>query len=411
MRKKIIFVDDEVKILRGLRRMLYPKEAEWQMYFVENSYDALHLLEQEPDIHVLVTDILLPGMNGQALLDHVCQHYPGVVRIVLSGQSDRDALLRSVTAAHQFLSKPCSAERLIGTIEQATHLQNMLQNEQLRHLVSRVDALPSLPDHFNKLQEELRSPGVSMDRVGRIIGADMAMTLKVLQLANSAYFGLRTRVTNPVHAASLLGLDTIKSLVLFLHVFRLFERTPSGLAFVDVLWRHSTSVGFLAQAMAKAEQRDPAFCSDALTAGLLHDVGKLLLAALYPDRWRAVMAMAREERLACWAAEQQVFGATHAEVGAYLIGLWGLNHPTMEALAYHHHPERCLSQAFSVLTTVHVANALDAPGRQIDPALPPRTVNWYYLETIGVMHRYPVWEQNIRALLAIPDHERENSYS
>jgi YesN/AraC family two-component response regulator len=120
--KRVLFVDDEPKILEGLRRMLYPLRNEWHTAFASNGRDALQLLS-ESDYDVLVTDIRMPGMSGIELLQEVVKLFPNVVRLVLSGTADRAITLRSVTLAHQYLVKPCDAATLRATVEQSFRLR------------------------------------------------------------------------------------------------------------------------------------------------------------------------------------------------------------------------------------------------------------------------------------------------
>src|SRR5205823_2460457 len=168
---------------------------------------------------VILTDIRVPGMNGIDLLARTQELYPGVVRIVLSGQSDRDLMLKSAFNAHQYLSKPCDAAALTATIARAVALKATFTDKSLQALVSGAGTLPSIPSLYDELMRRLQDPDCCAQDMADIIARDAAMTAKILQLANSAFFGIPRRIADPKDAVLYLGLDTVKSLALNVGVF------------------------------------------------------------------------------------------------------------------------------------------------------------------------------------------------
>ena len=224
MKKRIIFVDDEPNLLKGLSRMLRPLREEWEMLFVGSGSDALAALEKDA-FDVVVSDMRMPGMDGAQLLAEVAQRYPQIVRIVLSGHMDKEMIYRSVGRAHQYLAKPCDAARLKSTVARACTIRDSLADKFLKELVAGMKSLPSLPSLYIELVEYLQSPEASIQTVGKIIARDVGMTAKILQLVNSAFFGLSRKVGSPSQAVSLLGLDTIRALVLSVQAFSQFDET------------------------------------------------------------------------------------------------------------------------------------------------------------------------------------------
>ena len=166
--KRILFVDDEPKVLDGLRRMLYPYRHEWDMLFVGSAREALDSLAQSR-FDVLITDMRMPEMSGLELLAQVRDRYPEIVRMVLSGQSDREITLSSVTLAHQYLSKPCDAATLRATVDRALNLRVILDDPSLKQVISRIHALPSIPAVYTELVNTLQSPNASPKEIGQII--------------------------------------------------------------------------------------------------------------------------------------------------------------------------------------------------------------------------------------------------
>ncbi len=387
--KQILFVDDEELILNGLRRMLRPLRNEWEMTFVEGGQKALEWLENNT-CDVIVSDMRMPGMDGVELLGEVRQRHSRVIRIALSGHSEMEMLLESVRATHQFLDKPCDAETLKSTIDRACGLRELMEDGKLSTLVSKIDSLPSLPTLYVEIMNEIASPDGSMMRVGDIIAKDVGMTAKILQIVNSAFFGVKRHISSPAQAATMLGLDIIRSLVFTTKVFSSFGKDTGGLD-MAALWQHSTEVGALARQIAVTEGQDTKICDYALMAGMLHDVGKLVLVAHLPEAYAQALALAGERNIQDWEAEYEVFGCTHMEVGAYLLGLWGLPNPIVEAVAYHHLPNKSVGNGFRPLTAVHMADSLLQTGNEAGEE--QGLLDHDYLNRLDLAERIPVWQE------------------
>lgn len=389
--RRVLFVDDEPKILEGLQRMLRSMRAEWEMEFAAGGPAALDLLNTE-SFDVIVTDMRMPVMDGAQLLTQVRQFHPQIVRIVLSGHSDQEMILKSVGAAHQYLSKPCDPELLKETISRACSLRDLLTNKRLTLLVSQMESLPSLPSLYMELMKQLELPDPSIKQIGATISKDLGMTAKILQMVNSAFFGLRRHISNPAEAVGLLGLDIVKALVLSIHVFSQFSPTRIPGFSLEDLWEHNLAVGALSKQIARAEKQTPQVVDDSFTAGLLHECGKLVLAARLPKEYGEMLTLISTEELSMVEAERKVFGATYPEVGAYLLGLWGLPDSIVEAVGFHQSPSQCPRDAFSPLTAVHVADFLMGDS---NPAAANNAthleVDSVYLARLGLNERMDCW--------------------
>ena len=220
--RRVLFVDDEPRILEGLRRMLRSQRHDWELAFAPGGETALALMEASP-FDVIVSDMRMPGIDGAALLCRVREKYPQVVRIVLSGHTELSTALRVVPIAHQFLAKPCDAQMLRVAIERACHLRALLSDEHIRRTVAALGDLPSLPRTYEALTQALADPDTSLQKVAKIIEQDVGISAKVLQLVNSAFFGVSHSMTNIQSAVSYLGINTLKSLVLSVEIFRAFQ--------------------------------------------------------------------------------------------------------------------------------------------------------------------------------------------
>ncbi|MBI4001674.1 MAG: HDOD domain-containing protein [Nitrospira defluvii] len=354
---RIIFVDDAPEILQHLRRLLAPMQTEWEMQFFPSATQALAAIQETP-CDVVVSDMTMPGMDGAKFLGEVCKTCPQTIRIILSGDQSPYNYVRSASVAHRFLQKPFDAATLKSTIEQAEALRAVLGNPALRNLVNEIKTLPSLPSIYQDLMQEMQAPQASLKKAARIVAKDLGMVTKILQLVNSAFFGLRTHVSDPEQAVALLGFDTIKSLVLSSQVFAQFDQAKLPSFSLDELWRHAMLTGTYARRIAKEEGASQQVMDEAFTAALLHDVGVLVLVANRPDDYGRVLDLVRTTQVSDWSAEREVFGADHAHVGAYLLGIWGLSDGIVEAVAFHHHPGDYLASEFRAVTAVHVGNAL-----------------------------------------------------
>lgn len=395
---RILFVDDQANILDGLRRMLRSHKNEWDMCFATGGSEALQFLS-EHRVDILVTDMKMPGINGAELLDEVRIKYPDTARFVLSGYVDREMALQSVMNVHRYLSKPCNADDMIGVLEGNIHLRTYLNDPTLTSFISEIGCLPSLPETYLKLQKAMRSSSATLDRVGRIIERDMALSSKILQIVNSSFFGLARHVSGPREAVKLLGLDIVRALMIQVSIVREFDQKIITMLSLDELWDHALLSGTFAKEIAVMEKASNREKDYAFVAGLLHDIGILILAANFPSRYSRVLDEVRERGILFAVSERKEFGVDHGQVGAFLLGLWGLPDPVVEAVAFHHSPFikplATNDGNFSALTAVHVADVLehdlDDEGRLASDA----TLDYEYLSMIGIDERVPHWRERL----------------
>ena len=353
--KKLLFVDDEPNILQGMRRMLRSMRKEYKMFFAEGGRQALELMGDE-SIDVVVSDMRMPGIDGAQLLTEVREQHPETIRIMLTGQADEDSILKTVGIVHQFLAKPCDPEQLKSLLNGLGGLQDRISDDLMKGVIAKIDSLPSLPATYTALQEAMAKDDVGLDEIAEIIERDMAMSAKILQLVNSAFFGLFTTVKSPAHAVNLLGFNTVKILVLGVGVFSSAEKVCAGIS-MDELWRHSFMVGRIARKLAEAEKMQDAMVDDCFLAGVLHDLGKLVLAVNFAEEYEDVINRVKQEDKTFCTVEKEMFSACHGDVGAYLIGLWGFRYELIEAVGCHHSP-KLSTDHLTTSSIVYVADCL-----------------------------------------------------
>lgn len=378
---RVLFVDDEERVLSGLRRMLRPYRSNWEMAFVDSGKAALDEMALRP-FDVVVSDVRMPGMDGVELLEAVAERHPGVIRIILSGHANEDSTRRATGVAHQYLAKPCSAEQLRDTVQRSAGIRATLSDPELIRAVAATKTLPSAPTLYHELTVELRSEDPSLRAVTDIVSRDPAMSAKILQMVNSAFFGLRRRVSDVHQAVTLLGTDTIASLALSVHIFAT-AKVPAALAgHTEAIWARSLRVATTAKTLMANAGVDPLEADEAFLGGLLHDCGKLVLITNFADAYASLV----EGGVDC-QVESARFGVDHAAIGAHLLGMWGLPDTIVEAVAFHHEPIKSPSRALSPLAVVHAAVALeDRVETQSAPA-------WdiAYLDEAGLKASIPAW--------------------
>lgn len=354
--KVILFVDDEPNILSGLKRMLRVLHKQMDLHFVESGKDALDFMAETP-IDVIVTDMRMPSMDGATLLKHVQQQYPQVLRIILSGHADRDAIFKTVGVAHQYLAKPTSAEALKKVLIRICSMQDIQSNISLKKLVAKIGNLPSIPSVYKELEEKLQSGEYSIDDIAPIIEKDLAMSAKILQLVNSSFFGLFKNIESPSKAVALLGLETIRSLVLNVKIFsKLTSDKQQHCNTIEQIWQHSLGVAVFAKTICKFENQETQTTNNAFIAGMLHDIGKLLFITSDEVDYQRILDLKQKKQCPTHIAEKELLQFDHAEVGGYLTGLWGIDNQIVEAIIYHHRIAAYPSPSFSPALAVHVAD-------------------------------------------------------
>jgi putative nucleotidyltransferase with HDIG domain len=354
---RIIFVDDEPNIREAIRRMLRSRRTEWDMCFVASGIECLAELAKAP-ADVLVTDMTMPGMDGAALLKEVQNKYPRTVRLVLSGHTNQATLLRTVPVAHQFLSKPCEPLELALAIDTARRVQALIHDDRLQNLVGGSQHLPARPATYGRLLGALSSDDVAITELADIVESDPAIAIKLLQMVNSAYFGLSKKINSLARTIHLLGIDLVRYMVLAADVFRPPHSADKALEkLLDHVQEHSLKVALKCREIAQQLDLEPQLAEDCFLAGLLHDIGKVVLATRLGERYSKIVQALSKEKIKDWVGhEEQAFGASHAEVGAYLLGLWGFNYAIINAVALHHDPLKAQDGIDKLTALVHIVN-------------------------------------------------------
>ncbi len=334
--RTVLFVDDEEKILKSLRRMLYPLADDWNMLYVGSGAEALEVM-RNTEITVLITDMRMPGMNGFELIDIVRNEFPDVVRIMLTGQPDKELYCDVISVCHYFLWKPASFEVFEELLNRIKELDMALHDDKLFSVIAGITSLPSLPAQYVRLTDLLQQPDVSSVELAGVIRSDMAMATQILKLVNSAYFGLAKPLSSLEDAITYLGMNVIQNLVLMQHLF--VQCTPAEQKEFDLdqLWQHSFCVASIAEKIMKTQCKTvKSGCCRSYLAGLLLNIGKLIFVRHFPEAYRQVLAEAALGTRPQIDIEKEHLGIDHAAIGGYLAALWGFPREIVEAISLHH---------------------------------------------------------------------------
>ncbi|MDM3871722.1 HDOD domain-containing protein [Porticoccus sp. W117] len=349
--KRIAFVDDDKNVLDGLRRMLRCNRKEWKMNFYLSGDELLSELDDN-SFDIIVSDMRMPHMNGGELLSRVKELSPSTLRIVLSGYANEEMILESLHATHQFISKPADSDKITKSINRALHLQESLEESGIKEFVGSIDALPTLPAIYDELMRETCSDDSSLERVGEIIARDVALSANILKIVNSAFFALVRHIESPSQAASILGMDTLKNLALSTSVFSSFKSDQGSIEEIERLNMATQRVGVLCGKLGKESSLSARAIDHGQIAGMMCNLGELIV-RVYPSE------------MAAWSGGQPSL----SHVGSYLLGIWAMPFPVVEAVRWHRCPADSQIDELSPLAVLHFAWALlsaHADGEEID---------------------------------------------
>jgi HD-like signal output (HDOD) protein len=388
---RILLVDDDRNTVDSLLAVLRRQRREWQSSSETEPMEALRRIREEP-FDIVVADMRMPEVTGAELLKEVERLQPGAIRVILSGYSEMSMLLKSVKHAHQFLAKPCPSAKLLSTLERVLDLAHILTNEPLRSMVARLDSLPVLPELYLEIVRKLGEPDPSIAEIGTLVQRDVGMTASLMKIVNSSFFGFCERVSKPERAITLLGLDVLKGLILGVHFFKEIDPALLRGCSIGNLWDHSMGAGQFARIIAEKEGRSVVFSQQCFLAGILHDVGKLVLLQEMREQYAQVLDTAREQGGPIHPLEKQLLGIAHAEIGAYLLGLWGFEADVVQGV-YGHHEPLGQEQGLTVPLAVHAANVFQHELAHADSENVFSSLDEPRLERSGLLCRAEIWRE------------------
>jgi HD-like signal output (HDOD) protein len=373
---KVMFVDDEPMVLKGIKRAFF--NTGWKIILANSGQQALEILD-DTDVDFVVTDMQMPGMNGAELLEKVSVLYPSTVRIVLSGHADRDMAARASFVAHQWFSKPCSPSVIQKAVEQIDIIQGALPNQKIKEIVGKIKALPSAPNLFFRIKK-LFDDDADMELVAKVISEDPALSAKILQISNSSFFMLNTKVQRIEDAITRLGADVVSCVVAIAEIYSNIIKIP-GYA-IEKEQQYSMSIALLGVSLAPPEDRE-----ETMLVGLLHDIGMYVLFLLAPDSVETYLQKrikSEDNR----PLERELFGADHTQLVGYLLHLWNFPYNLIESIMLHHQPVKLMQHKFGAAAAIYVARLL----------VSKQPLNEDFVAHFQLLEKLPNWEKRAQKL-------------
>ncbi|MCX7874609.1 MAG: response regulator [Melioribacteraceae bacterium] len=328
---KILFVDDDKNILDGLKRTLFSQKSVWDLFFATSGKEAIEIA-YKINIDVIVSDMRMPIMNGAELLDYFQKNFPSTIRIILSGHSDHELILKTVKNSHQFLAKPINSEELISLINNCLKSREIINSKEMIEIINGIDNLPSLPNIYLEIENELSKEDISLLAIEKIIKKDIGLTAKILQVANSAYFASAVKTVDINSALNILGINVIKSLILFLFIHNFSRLEKVNEKYLEIIWEHSINTSNIAKLIVEEFKVSRIVSQELYSVSLLHDIGKLIL--LKNETYNNFLKL--NNKLPSLEEENELFGFSHAHIGAYLLRIWNLPEIIIESVSSHH---------------------------------------------------------------------------
>jgi putative nucleotidyltransferase with HDIG domain len=386
MRSRILFVDDE-PLMREFYAMVGSMlGSEYEVFTAGSGKQGLAFLQETP-VDIVVSDLVMPEMNGQEFMTAVAREHPESMRIVISAHEDQLTVAQCLMFGHRYFSKPFDLKNLASILKRICRLKHQVGSDKLKRVVTSLGALPTPPRLYLRLTQAVNSPYSSLEEISAIIEEDPGLTLKLLQISNSAYFGVSRKILTPMEAVQIVGLEILRALVLCVHAFKFYQdKSFKSISSVE-LWNHSVRVASNARKLARYEHLSESACEEAFVSGLLHDIGKLVMAANADSDYQLVMNRSKKECTPVDQVEWEIFGATHAQVGAYLLGLWGLPEPVVSTVVLHHSLDQIGNAGFSPAAAIHIAQFLERSPNRVSQ------LDTRFLRQIGVENRISEWER------------------
>lgn len=379
----IAFVDDDSRVLDGLRRSLRKSEVDLDCHFYISGAELLSDFDQK-SFDVVVSDMRMPVMNGAEVLLAVKERSPACLRIILSGYAEDQLVIESLNAAHQYIAKPADADTIKSCIERCVRVKNFLENDQCRARLASIESVPTLPEIYRELMHEISSGTASLQSIGKVVEKDVALSANVLKLVNSAFFALVNHVESAGQAVAIIGTDTIKNLALSSGVFVSGVGTTEVRQRAAALNKSGLEIGLLVSKMAGCCKNLDARSKDhAQIAGMMLGLGELLSLLIVDE-----------------ANSAETSSVSFEELGSYLLGIWSMPFPVVEAVRWHKHPSQSQMGGVSPLVVVHAAwsmHALCSANGEVD--LESDTIDSEYLFQIMGEDTVLEWKNLAQAML------------
>jgi HD-like signal output (HDOD) protein/CheY-like chemotaxis protein len=354
--RSILCVSDKADVQKRCKAVFEPLASFWELSFATSLKTAMYWLDNN-NFDLVIVDVRMPNREGLALLNAIMRGTPSVNRVALADETGEQYLKNTTDLVHQSVLVRMIDTHLLPAVKRAFTISDICESDEIRKLVLEIKRLPSLPTIYSELLHILNDDDASVSKVGKLISQDIAMTAKVLALVNSAFFGLCRRVYTVEEAAVYIGMEPLKTLVLSYQAFAALSAEGIPKRYIEELWKHSVTVASFARCIASSETNDKNEINIAFTAGMMHDIGRLVLMDNLTERYRRYLECLTHDDIPEIKLEKLIFGATHQEIGALLLRKWGLPNTIVDPILFHHDPLKS-GHDFSPTIAVAVADCM-----------------------------------------------------
>ncbi len=396
MKNTIVFIEDNSEILAEIRHIFHNMESVWNLHYFDHTVEASSFLHQH-HADILCISYDLTSSNSENFIGSIQSEYPNTARIIYYNESSDVPEKDLRKYAHEIIKRPFGSREFLFVIQKTLNLHKILSDDNLIQTLSKITELPTMPDIYLKLKNELEKEDCYIRNIAEIISEDVAMTAELLKFVNSAYFSLPTKIMDPTRAISYIGIEALKAIVIQEKLFSYYGDIPNMPFSFSDFNTHSQLTGHLAKQLTSYERKMPKMIEESFTAGMLHDIGKLVLLK-FPDFNKQKLEYIKEHKCSGVEAEYKILGTSHAEIGAYLLGLWNFPDSILEAVAFHHYPEKTPLSSFSTLTSVYIANGMTSNAKNIND-YDTSTVDTDYVGLLKMSSHQRIWKDMMEKLL------------
>ncbi len=384
----VLFVDDTLETLESYKKMMAGQNSTWKSFFADNAGEALDIIESRT-IDILITDLEMPIVNGISLLKLVQNSSPLTIRILLSGCTNENQIMESANLAHQIFPKPSCFQEIHHLLERSVYLQRLRLSPSARQALTKLGSIPSVPILVQEIIRVAEKENFSLREIGGLISQDIGMSMNILRLINSPFFGLEHSIASVEQAVSLLGLDILKPLIISVHFFDAVKNIDPKMN--EALLKHSTKIARFCRTIFVTEGKTKKECDKAFITGFMHDLGRIILMAIHPNQYLSAIQYARKEKCGTDDAEQRQVQTTHAEISAFLLGLWGFEDSIIEAVHYHHSPSKAQCENPFLLAALHCADIFDSEINGETVFFGNDNLDVLFLEKNGLLDKEQTW--------------------
>lgn len=388
---KVAMLDDECRFTNWSQEVSSSKFS-WE--FVRfDSKDSLLLLLEEQLCDAVIIPCTMRAQVDIEFMTRVSNIQPSAVRIFLGAEYwNATHKAKAADIAHRIYPSAVKVEEIGDSLEYQIKLLKLLNRTSLQAYVGKVGCLPSPPKLYTQLTDAVNSEMADLTEISEIVEQDPAVVAQVMKQVNSAFFGFNRTITDLKEAISMLGVRNLRSLALSSQLNNQFKSSNDWDRFsFEQLNQRSLLVARLAQALCRRAGANKITQDQAFLAGLLHDIGVLIMASHDADQYKKLLNYSVKKQKPIYLVEKASFGFFHGEVAGALLALWNLPPQVIEAVMLHHVPHLSKETSFSPLTAVHVADAMlpsvDVEG-DCDLA---SSLSLRYLDQVGVMEEVPQW--------------------